>query len=202
MKLSPRNRLILTIALAVVVALAVGAFLVYPKFGQLSDLDSQISQAQSDIDQAKALLEQRQAIKGQAAETDAALLRLANELPESPELASLIIELQDTANEAGVEFRTLTPDAPVQNTGFASIKMKMEVLGGWADTIDFMQRVRKLTRQVRIVGYSAQPYTPATGEAQNEAQQVTFTMDLEVYTLAAAQTASGAAPAPAPATAQ
>jgi Tfp pilus assembly protein PilO len=196
MKLSPRNRLILTIALVVVVVVALAGFLIYPKFDQLSDLDSQIAQAQAQIDQARVLLEQRQAIKGRAAETDAALLRLSNELPESPELASFIIELQDTANEAGVEFRTLTPDSPVQNTGFSSIKMKMEILGGWADTIDFMQRVRKLTRQVRIIGYSAQPYTPTSGESTGESQQVSITIDLEVYTLASAQAATGAAPAP------
>ena len=198
MKLSPRNRLILTIALVVVVALALAGFLIYPQFGKLSDLDAQIAQAQSQIDQAKTLLEQRQAVKGKAAVTDAKLLRLSNEFPESPELASLIIELQDTANEAGVDFITLTPDAPVQNTGYSSIKLKMEVRGGWADTIDFMHSVSELTRQVRIIGYTAAP-APVTTETESDTgQEVALQMDLEVYTLATAQTASGVAPPPAP----
>ncbi len=199
MKLSPGNRLILTIALVVVVALALAAFLIYPQFGELSDLDAQIAQAEGQITQAEAMLERRQAVKADAAQTDAALLRLSNELPASPELASLIIELQDIANEAGVEFRTLTPQDPVQNTGFSSIQMKMEVLGQWADGIDFMQRVSKLVRQVRIIGYNAQPYIPASGEAADETQQVTLSIDLEVYTLASAQAAAGVAPVSAPA---
>jgi len=198
MKLSPRNRLILTIALVVVVALALAGFLIYPQFGKLADLDKQIAQAQSQIDQAKVLLEQRQAVKGRAAQTDAELLRLSNELPESPELASFIIELQDTANEAGVEFMTLTPDTPAQNTGYSSIKMKMDISGGWADTIDFLHRVSELTRQVRVVGYAAVPYTEQNTESSDTAQKVQLSVDLEVYTLAAAQSATGAAP-PAPA---
>jgi len=200
MKLSPRNRLILTIALVVVVALALAGFLIYPQFGKLADLDAQIAQAQQQIDQAKTLLEQRQAVKGQAAQTDAELLRLSNELPESPELASFIIELQDTANEAGVEFRTLTPEAPVQNTGYSSIKLRMETIGQWADVIDFMHRLTELTRQVRIVGFAAQPYSPSSSEATgDDTQKVSVSFDLEIYTLASAQTGTGAAPPPAPA---
>jgi Tfp pilus assembly protein PilO len=88
--MSPRNRLILTVAALVVVVILLAGFLIYPQLGKLQDLDKQIAQTQSDIDQAKVLLEQRQAIKNQAAQTDAALLRLSNEFPENPELPSLI----------------------------------------------------------------------------------------------------------------
>lgn len=194
MKLTTKNKLILMAALVVVVALALAAFLVYPQFGKIASLDSQIEEAQAQIDQAKVLLEQRQAVKARAAETEAELLRLQNELPESPEIASLIIELQDTANEAGVEFVTLTPDDPVQVTGYSSVKMKMKTQGIWADTIDFMRRVSKLTRQVRIVGFTAQPI-PQTAGSEDDEQGVEMVADLEVYTLASAQSAGAAAPA-------
>ncbi len=192
MNLSPRNRLILTIALVVVVAIVLAVVLIYPQVNKLRELDVQIAQAQSEIDQAQGLLEQRQAIKNQASQTDAALLKLSNEVPENPELPSLIIELQDTANEAGVEFRTLTPLEPEPRTGYSAIGLQMDVTGGWADAIDFMQRLNKLTRQVRIVGYTATPI--AAEETENVRLQLSF--KLEVYTVATSG-ASNAPPAPA-----
>ena len=193
MKLTTKNKLIILIVSVVVVALVLAGLFVYPQFGKIAELDRQIADAQSEIDSAKVLLEQRQAVKGRAAQTDAELLRLANELPESPEMASFIIELQDTANEAGVDFDSLTPADPVQNTGYSSVKMNMRTAGTWADTIDFLQRVAKLTRQVRIVGFTVAPIAE-TAESEDDVQQVDMTAELEVYTLASAAAAGTTAP--------
>lgn len=194
--MSPRNKLILTIALAVVGIIALAALLIYPQIGKLRDLDAQIVQAQADIDRAKALLEQRQAIKSQASQTNAALLRLSNELPENPELPSLIIELQDTANEAGVDFKALTPTAPEARSGYSAVKLTVDVTGEWADTIDFMQRLNKLTRQVRVLGYTATPASAPEELEEDAPLLIRTTFDLEVYTLAAADAAAGIPPAP------
>lgn len=195
MKLSSRSSLIIAVAVLVVAALALAAFLVYPKWQELQDLDDQIAAAQAEIDQSKSLLEKRQAVKLQAAQTDTELLRLTNELPESPELPSLIIQLQDTANEAGVEFVSLTPEAPAQQTGYSSVPLSLKLRGAWADVIDYLQRISKLTRQVRIVGYVASP--ASAEEAGGSGIRLTgVTVDIEVYTLAPTQTGAGTPPPP------
>jgi Tfp pilus assembly protein PilO len=196
MKLSSKSALIIAVVVLVVAALALAAFLVYPKWQELGEIDTQITQAQQEISQAQSLLEQRQAVKANAAVTDAALLRLSNELPESPELASLIIQLQDTTNEAGVDFVSLTPAEPEQNTGYSSVPLKLAIAGVWADAVDFMHRLSSLTRQVRIVGYTVSPIVEET--SSSETQRVNVSIDLEVYTLAPTQAAGTAAP-PAPA---
>jgi Tfp pilus assembly protein PilO len=196
MKLSSKSALIIAVVVLVVAALALAAFLVYPKWQELGDLDAQIAQAQLEIDQAQSLLEQRQAVKAKATETDAELLRLSNELPESPELPSLIIQLQDTTNEAGVDFVSITPEEPVQNSGYSTVRLRLAIAGVWADAIDFMHRVSKLTRQVRTVGYTVSPIAEETGSS--DTQRVNISMDLEVYTIAPTQTGStGVPPAPA-----
>lgn len=196
MKLSSKAALILAVAVLVVAALAIAAFLVYPKWQQLGDLDQQIAAAQQEIDQAQSLLEQRQAVKSKASETDAELLRLSNELPDSPELPSFIIQLQDTTNEAGVEFVSLTPAEPVQATGYSAIKLNLQISGEWADAIDFMYRLEKLTRQVRIVGYTVSPIPQDSG-TESDTQRVNVTIEIEVYTLAPTQTGTAVPPAPA-----
>ena len=104
--------------------------------------------------QANALLSQRQAAKDAAAVTQAKLLRLANQIPDNPELPSLIIELQDTANEAGVEFMRMQPGNPVAKAGYSAIQMDLNLTGRWADNVEFMRRLRDLDRQVRVVNVS------------------------------------------------
>jgi Tfp pilus assembly protein PilO len=197
MKLSSKSALILAVAVLVVAALAFAAFLVYPKWQEIGELNDQIAVAQQEIDQAQSVLEQRQAVKADAAQTNAELLRLSNELPESPELPSLIIQLQDTTNEAGVEFISLTPVEPVQNTGYSTVKLNLQIAGAWADVIDFMHRISNLTRQVRIVGYTVTPIALESTAGSSDTHRVNVTIELEVYTLAPT-TQAGAAVPPAP----
>lgn len=198
MKLSSKSALILAVAVLVVAALAFAALVVYPKWQQVGELNDEIATVQMDIDQAQGLLEQRQAVKASAAQTDAELLRLSNMLPESPELPSLIVQLQDTTNEAGVEFVSLTPAEPVQNTGYSTVKLNLQVAGAWSDVIDFMNRISKLTRQARIVGYTVSPIVlDSAAASSSDTQRVNVTVELEVYTLAPT-TQAGAAVPPAP----
>ena len=80
------------------------------------DTTTQIQEAEQEVDEANALLLQRQDMKDRAAQTDAAYLRLANSVPETPELPSLIIELQDVALQSGVNFEGLRPEDPISST--------------------------------------------------------------------------------------
>ena len=112
MNMSPRNILIIAVAGCVLVAVAAVALLVVPQVSKMRDLDAQIQTAEQEKASAQALLERRQQAKNRAAMTDAELLVLANSVPESPELPSLIIELQDAAVDAGLQFRSLSPGPP------------------------------------------------------------------------------------------
>lgn len=203
MKLSYRNKLILAGVGAVLLAALVLLLLVVPQVQKLRAQDQQIAEAEQEISQAQTLLAQRQEIKARSAETEAKRLRLANQMPASPELASLIIELQDTVNEAGLEFASLTPQDPAQaEAGYSEIAIAMVVEGAWQDTVDLLQRLPGLTRQVRVVGYTtaahadpaAEEETPAAGaETVNIVQTV---VTLRVYTMPAELAAPTTPPAP------
>ncbi|HET6497871.1 MAG TPA: type 4a pilus biogenesis protein PilO [Coriobacteriia bacterium] len=190
MTLSYRNKLILAGAGAVLLAALVLALLVVPQFQKLRAQGQQIAEAEQEISQAQTLLAQRQEIKARSAETEAKRLRLANQMPESPELASLIIELQDTVNEAGLEFASLTPQDPAPTeAGYSEITIAMAVRGAWQDTVDLLQRLPRLTRQVRVVGYTtavhedaaSQEETPPAGTEKPNVVETVVT--LRVYTM-------------------
>lgn len=185
MKLTSTQKLIAVIAGVVIVAALVVFLLIVPQFSAMGRLDTQILQAEQDVAAARTLLSQRQQIKMNSAQTETQLLRLANQLPESPELPGFIIELQDALNESGLEFSTLEPEDPVPNTGYQAIPIAISVNGAWPDIVDLMSRLRRITRQVRIVEFTVDPVAPdaeATATA-SAAPELDAQITIEIYTI-------------------
>ena len=169
MKIGPREQFILLIVGVAVVVIAVGALFAWPQFRKLSTLDAQIKTAQDQVAGAKTLLAQREAVKNRAAQTDAQWLRLSNLVPDSPDLPSVIIELQDAAFATDMQLTAVTPGPPAVPTQVTApgqpvattakaltVPVQVTLLGTWSDTVDFLQRVLKLNRGVRIVQFQSQ----------------------------------------------
>jgi len=203
MKIGPRDQFILTAAGAVLVVVAMIALLIYPSYKKLGELDAQISQAQADVSTAKSLLAQRQAIKDRSAQTDAKWLALANQVPDNPDLPALIIELQDAAFDSGVQLVAVTPGKPASLGTYASVPMDIEILGTWADTVDYAQRIAKLSRGLRILLMSSAVTDNSTQASRQNAELPDYFEDsrfsIEAYMIPATSTTSTTTAVPAPA---
>lgn len=153
MNLSARDKLLVITAGLLVALIALGAILIWPQFQKMARLDLDISAAQQEVQQAKMLLEQRQSMKNDAAATSSELLTLGTVMPQQPELPSLIIELQDAAYASGVTMVSVAPQAPTPSADaqYNVIPLDLSVQGTWADTVDFLQRLQRLTRGIRVV---------------------------------------------------
>lgn len=186
MRISSRDKLIISVAVIVVVAAALVFLLVMPRFRAIAETNAQISQAEQDIQMAKSLLARRQSAKQAAAFTEAQILRLQNQVPGAPELPALIIELQDVANVAGLDFVTLTPGPPVPGEGVTAMPVSMSVTGTWADIIDLLERLQRMTRVVRVVTLSVAPGSTmqSPDSTATVKQTETVALTLEVYTSA------------------
>ena len=198
-RLSARNQLIIAIVAIVLMAVAVVFLAIMPAFERGTLLKSQISQAQTDIQAEQAILARRQSAKAQSADNQVAMLKLANQVPESPELPTLIVDLQDSANAAGLDFMQLAPgeitpavDVSGQPAGYSSLGITMNIQGDWADQIELLRKIDKLSRGVRVrsVTYT---YVPATEDTD---PAVLGTIEIEVYMMSIVQTTpSPSAPA-------
>lgn len=203
MKLTSGQKFVVVIiGMAALTALIV-FLLIVPQATRLGELGQSISQAESDVDAARSLLAQRQAIKARSAETETQLLRLANQLPENPELPAFIIELQDVINESGLHFTEIIPTEPVpDDQGYDEISIQLRMHGEWPDVVDVLQRLRRVVRQVRIVNVEVTPWAadvPATSgdvEAPEQESQVEAVLRIEVYTLSQAPPPTEVTPAP------
>lgn len=204
MKLTATHKLIISILVVVVLAIAAILLLIVPQISRLSSLSAEIDQANADYEAASLVLERRQEAKARAASTETELLRLSNELPEAPELPALIIDLQNTANVSGLDFARVTPGVPVANEeeAWLTIPVDMTLRGTWADYIDYLQRLRKVIRQVRIVQFEIVPFAAEVVEGEEVYDSVSMIeaqMQIEVYTMSPDANATEGSVAPPPA---
>jgi Tfp pilus assembly protein PilO len=200
-KLSAQNQMIIAIAVIVVLAVAVVFFAILPQFRQASEVDAQIQTEQANLTAAQALLDRRQSAKAQSAANEVELMRIANSIPDSPQLPSVIIELQDVANAAGLEFPQITvggiADGPAAAdgtpAGYSVLPITVSLKGDWSDVIEYQHRINKLERGVRVVS-STFNYVPGTEDTRSAIQAA---LSLEVYMMAPAASGSQAPVAPA-----
>lgn len=193
MTLSPRNKLILTAALVVALVVALALALVVPQVRRLGEMRLEIEAAIDRMNAAQTLLEQRREIRSRASVTDAKLIQLAVSIPENPDLPSLIIDLQDTAYDAGVVIMSITPGEPEfkEKAAYVGLPLIVEVWGTWTDTVDFMQRLNTMERALRTSGYTVEVLpAPQEGATTNEAglkyppyYQVRTTLQLTAYVI-------------------
>lgn len=199
MNLSSGQKLIAAIVSIVLVAAVVFFLLILPKFSQMSTLDQDISDAEIDIQSAQTLLKQRQQLKAESAATETQLLMLANMLPEHPEMPGLIIELQDTVNASGLEFVLVAPSDPEPlEEGYTAVLSELVVRGKWQDVVDLLQRLRRISRQLRVVDFQVERYVPED-EALDVSDEtlVEAIINIEVYMMPRTTDTTGTVP-PAP----
>jgi Tfp pilus assembly protein PilO len=175
MNLSPRNTLVLTVVGVLLVIVALAAVLVIPQFGRMSELDAQIAAAEQEAQSARFLLEQRREVRNRSAIVDAKRMQLLTAFPEDPELTSVILELQELAYDAEVDLRSVQPQPIVVDPekAYATIPVTVEFYSDWSEGVLYLQKLTQLSRQLRLVSFTARPLDPTT--------MTDINVDLDVY---------------------
>lgn len=206
MKLTAMQQMILAGVAMLIAVVVVIALLIVPMFGQLADLDTQAQAAQTSRQQAQALLGQLQQAKQHAAETQAELLKIGTEIPDSPQMPTLIIELQNMGDASGVTITRMSPTEPstVVGANYSEIVMETRIEGTWADLLDYMRRLNKTTRLLRVTEFSIAPITQTTTVEETTtvttvAQRVSATLKMKAYVSNASATSGGVGSSAAPA---
>ncbi len=199
-KLSAQNQLYIAIALIAVVTIAVVFLGILPLFQDAAEVDGQIATEQQSLAAAQALLARRQSAKAQSAANEVELMRIANQIPDSPQLPSVIIEVQELANISGVVLMQITPgdlvpavDESGADLGYGVVDVAVVISDvHWANHIDFLRRLPLLDRGVRIVSVVC---ASIEGD-DDEPAYIESTIVIQVYVMASPEAATMAAPAP------
>jgi type IV pilus assembly protein PilO len=185
-RLSATNQMIIAGVLIVAIAAAAVFLGILPLFDEAAKMDEDIAALDTQIMTEKALVERRLSAKAQAAQTDVDLIALANRVPESPDLPTLIINLQDAANASGLVFTQIAPGVPTEkmnaegtSAGYSAIPMNIKVEGQWSDLIEYVRRLAGFPRGLRVT------QTTFTDVPASETSDriVSADVTIEVYTM-------------------
>ena len=179
MGLTSTQKMIAVIAVLAVAAVLFVVFALLPQFQTIDSLNSELTDAQSAVQQAQAQLVQLRAAKARAAQTDSQILQLGTEVPDSPQLPTLIIELQDIAAASGVDVVNMTPLQPTPTAGgqYTEIPLNLTLGAGWDDLLDYLRRIEKSTRLLRV---STVTIMPQSQVASATAGTPELTVDIQV----------------------
>ena len=140
LKLSPAVTCVL-IGFAGVLVLAAGMFLfVMPQGHKASKLGEDIDATRTQIVTAKALSRQRPEEKIRAAD----LFKVVEAMPDETDMTGVILQLQQTAGEAGVRFDSIQPGVSEAGAGYDIQPVDLAFEGNYFSLTDFLYRLRRL----------------------------------------------------------
>lgn len=131
----------------VVLVVAWYFLLISPKLDDNAKLQTNIANEQTKLQENKKKLATIDQQRAAARQTESDLIKLDKLIPTDNQLPSLMIELQQTAADAGVQFMDIKPGAPVAGTpGATVIPLELKIEGSFFDVNDFLYRVENYAR--------------------------------------------------------
>jgi Tfp pilus assembly protein PilO len=139
-KVSPVTLSVL-IGLAGVLVLALGMFLlVLPQKHKAASIDQEIADTQTQITQARLAAKPKTPQPIQAAN----LFKLVKAMPDNADMPGILLQLNQTAHDAGIEFDAITPQAILTTATPVQVPIDLEFAGNFYDLNDFLFRLRSL----------------------------------------------------------
>ncbi len=138
--LSPKTLSVLIGAAALLVLLAGVFLLVLPQSHKAAHLSEDLTKTQAQIVTARALSAQKPEQTIRVAD----LFKVVEAMPDDTDMTGIILQLQQTANEAGVKFDSIQPQPLQAHTGYGLQAIDLSFEGNYYSLTDFLSRLRKL----------------------------------------------------------
>ena len=205
--MSMKLKMVLVIVLTVVIA--AGWFLIsyHPTQKTLAKVRTQVTAEQQQVAALQAQLSHLQALKANEPKLRALIARYNTALPADPKLPQFILQIQDSANKAGVDFLSVAPalpsapssaaGTPTTNvaTGLREIAVSINTTGKYFTLENFMYRLEHLGRVLRVDTFSVTPGGTSSGGAASGGGSMSIALKLRMF-----MSPTPAAPAAAPTT--
>jgi Pilus assembly protein, PilO len=139
-KLSPTVAAVL-IGVGGLLVLAAGMFLlVLPQSHKATHLSHELATTKTNIVTARALAAQKPEETIRVAD----LFKVVEAMPDDTDMTGIMLQLQQTARDAGVKFDSITPQATVAGSGYTMEPIDLQFDGNYYSLTDFLFRLRKL----------------------------------------------------------
>ena len=148
-----RGPLIGIVAGAVVLVLLWYFVLFAPTSSDLSDTRDKVAQARSQRQQLADTVHGLEELSRNNAQQQASLRTLRAAVPPTPDLGGFILEANDIATAAGIDWLSIAPTAPAATGGAgppSTIALSIQVNGGFFEVLDYLNRFERMERLVLV----------------------------------------------------
>jgi Pilus assembly protein, PilO len=115
-------------------------FLLKPQRAKAADLSAQIEDTRAAIVSARALT-----LQGRPKIRVADLFRLTKAMPDQTDMAGIILELNQVAEDSGISFEEIAPATiAVPIAGYEALPITLDFQGNFYELADFLYRLRNL----------------------------------------------------------
>jgi Tfp pilus assembly protein PilO len=141
-----RVRLVLMGIAILLFAVVVWFLVLSPIRGNITTTEQEIQDEQSLVVQANTKLRLAEDTRAEGKRNQTRLLELAKMVPMTEELPSLLLQIQDLADQAGIQFIQVTPGTvTASETGpFQAIPLVVQFTGTYFDVTDFVYRAEQM----------------------------------------------------------
>lgn len=153
------RRRVLIFVLVLIVVLIGYYFLAFsPQSDRIELARTDADAAEAQVQKLKIELARRQELQARAPELREQAKTLDDAMPNDPQLAQFILQVQDSANTSGIEWLSVNPTPPAAGAaGFNVVALTMNVEGGYFQVQDFLVRLETLSRAVKIDALNLAP---------------------------------------------
>jgi Tfp pilus assembly protein PilO len=194
-----RARLIVTIVAAIMVNLLFFVLFVRGRQSELSSVKEEITAEENRTQQLQADLTRLEGLQDQAPEFEARLLEIRRLVPERVDVGNLIFQMQEAADQAGIDFVQIAPELPSvapEDGSLAQVRVTITGIGSYFSLQDFIRRLYDLNRALRIDVLTMASQTEEEGRGTTE---INLNVTARVFfERPPGGTAPTGAPAPAP----
>ena len=138
--LSPQILAVLVGVAGLLVLVAGVFFLVLPQRHKAASLSAELVKTQTQIVTARALASQPPEQRIRIAD----LFKVVQAMPDDTDMTGVILQLQQTASEAGVTFDSIQPGPLAAGQGYGVVPIDLGFTGNYFSLTDFLYRLRKL----------------------------------------------------------
>ena len=190
------RRYLIAGGVALGIALLFFLFVLKPKSGQITDVQSMVEQEHQKTQTLQLQLSQLRASAQNDTQTRQDLAKFDALLPSDPALPSLIAQLQTAATISGVDLVSIAPSPPAalaNATGVDTVNVNLQITGGFFRLETFLTQMEDdIARVVEVQSLSVAPSTdPATGLTT-----LSSTISFQMFVVHPNARVSGSAPRP------
>jgi Tfp pilus assembly protein PilO len=191
--------IIVGVVLLVIVVLA-WFFLLNPLRSDIAAVETSIEDERTSLAAAQAQLGQAEATREEGAKNRGRLLELAKMVPEAEQIPSLLLQIQDLADQSGIDFIAVTPGDPVQSGDFDIVPLELEFTGTYFDLSDFVYRAEQMVAgpgrllAVKNLDLQLAPETETSGAGVAVSPELSVNMTLYAFQMAGAEAGGAQTP--------